>query len=198
MTYYVTDRESPTVEIEADSAEEAAHEFCEGGAWGQEDGTVWVDVWVDTVDDDHEDYDPEMITVTLDPEEPECTEDKHDWQSPEWLGGCKENPGVFSHGGGTKGTNVCANCGAYRDWDGWAQRPDTGQQGLDSVAYRETDEISEKWAEKEQLKKHLDEADEDHEFTVDELKEYFEILYEREPDQDDHDTGLINLIYAAI
>jgi NMD protein affecting ribosome stability and mRNA decay len=43
------------------------------------------------------------------------------------------------------GTLVCAHCGAYQDWDGWAQDPETGEQGLKSIEYREADEASQAW-----------------------------------------------------
>jgi hypothetical protein len=94
------------------------------------------------------DGEEECATVQLDPEEPDCTDaDGHDWQSPhEVVGGLKENPGVRGHGGGVIVTEVCAHCGMYRITDTWGQRPDTGEQGLTVLEYRDADEKSLAWA----------------------------------------------------
>lgn len=139
------------IEIEADSAEGAAREYVAGGDWTA-DGearaarrTIWIDVYVWSADGDR--LDAERIGVTLDPPEPECDDrPDHDWQSPyELLGGMEENSGVQGHGGGVVITEVCTHCGAYRITDTWAQRPDTGEQGLTSVEYRPDDERSLAW-----------------------------------------------------
>jgi len=86
-------------------------------------------------------------TVALEPDEPECGErEGHDWKSP-WsvLGGLKENPGAWGHGGGVVVKEVCAHCGRYRVTDTWAQRRDTGVQGLTEVKYEDADETSSEW-----------------------------------------------------
>lgn len=212
---YLCDDGNAEIEIEADSAEEAAQEYVDGGDWGDRSETCWIDVYVeqiivdgdqrrqqveaaieyvhshdddtadadgvaeafeqffgsapDETDDpwsdlcsaisdgdtvaDHEDMldpirgDRECITITLDAEEPDCEDgESHDWRSPySVLGGLKENPGVWGHGGGVVITEVCAHCGRYRVTDTWAQRPDTGEQGLTSVEYRDADEDSIAW-----------------------------------------------------
>lgn len=80
----------------------------------------------------------ETVTVTIDPEAPPCDDDSpdHDWQSPiEIVGGIVENPGVWGHGGGVTITECCMRCGCRRVTDTWAQRGDTGEQGLRSVEY---------------------------------------------------------------
>jgi hypothetical protein len=87
------------------------------------------------------------VTTTIDPDEPDCTGDGHDWQSPEMLGGLSENPGVVGHGGGVIVTEVCAHCGRYRTTDTWAQNRSTGEQGLTSVEYTVADNRSEQWIE---------------------------------------------------
>jgi hypothetical protein len=51
------------------------------------------------------------------------------------LGGLRENPGVQGHGGGVTIHRVCAHCGCLRIYDSWAQRRDTGEQGLASTSY---------------------------------------------------------------
>jgi hypothetical protein len=97
--------------------------------------TIWIDVRVSCELTGECDSD----TVALDPSEPDCEEGhEHDWGSPhEVVGGLTENPGVFGHGGGVLIHEVCAHCGSHRHTDTWAQRPDTGQQGLTSVRYEE-------------------------------------------------------------
>lgn len=83
-------------------------------------------------------------TATLEPAQPdECS---GDWESPlEVVAGCRENPGVYGSGGGVIITEVDPVSGWYRVTDTWAQRPDTGEQGLRSVEYREPDERSLAW-----------------------------------------------------
>lgn len=49
--------------------------------------------------------------------EPECShESGHDWQTPyEIVGGCKENPGVWSLGGTKMAFHeVCSHCGMHK------------------------------------------------------------------------------------
>lgn len=121
-------------EVEAEVTRRA-----ESGDYG-DDGTVtYVDVaWscIDGTDD--------QTTITIDVPEPDCDNDNgHDWRSPySVLGGLKENPGVWGNGGGTISKEVCAHCGAYRVTDTWAQRHDTGEQGLTEVTYPDADDES--------------------------------------------------------
>lgn len=138
----------------ATSGEEAAQEYCAEGEWDERTVTGWVDVWawrpgllLVRCGEDGEDERPEwsvehvvvgreQCTVTLEPEEPECTGEEHDWQSPvQLVGGCRSNPGVFGRGGGMCIDEVCVVCGCLRTTDTWAQRHDTGEQGLRSVRY---------------------------------------------------------------
>lgn len=153
MQKYLCDDGNAEIEIEAESAEEAAQEYVDGGDWGNGSETVWIDVYVTPVDDDGEaiDDERERITITLDAEEPECEDgEEHDWRSPySVLGGLEENPGVWGHGGGVIITEVCAHCGRYRVTDTWAQNPGTGEQGLESVEYRDADEYSLAWLDRQ-------------------------------------------------
>jgi hypothetical protein len=67
-----------------------------------------------------------------DPSEPECEGDEHDWT---------DTGDVQAHGGGVTYNECCPHCAWVRSTDTWAQRPDTGEQGLTSVSYtREEDE----------------------------------------------------------
>ena len=111
-----------------------------------DDSTIWVDVQILDADGDHID----TVTTEINPPEPDCDQgQEHDWRTPySVLGGLKENPGVWGHGGGVISKEVCARCGVYRISDSWAQRPDTGEQGLNSVTYEPADDESAAWLER--------------------------------------------------
>lgn len=133
--------------IEAPTAEAAAQEYADSGEWDTTGGTVWIHVGIVPVDAPE---DPRSVTITIHPPEPKCTAAEHDWRSPHSVvGGLHENPGVVGHGGGVVITEVCAHCGAYRITDTWAQDRETGEEGLRSVAYRQPDELSERWVAKD-------------------------------------------------
>lgn len=89
-------------------------------------------------------------TMTIEPDQPKCShDDGHDWHSPySVLGGLKENPGVWGHGGGVIIRAVCRHCGVYRITDTWAQNPETGEQGLTSTSYQDADDASRAWIER--------------------------------------------------
>ena len=140
--------------IEADSAEEAleiAIDNVDPSCYDSRSKTIWISVEVrcDETDESLSE------TVALDPDEPDCTERAHDWQSPhEILGGLEENPGVWGHGGGVVIHEVCMHCGCLRITDTWAQNPETGEQGLDSIEYRVgeyADEVAALNEEKEEV-----------------------------------------------
>lgn len=137
MPAYLCDDGNAEIEINAGSAKEAAQEYVDEGDYAREasEGTYWVDVWVGAVGGAKEDR--EQITVTVDPEEPDCAEGQdHNWISPHWLvGGCEENPGVWGHGGGVIYNEACRHCGCGKHTDTWAQNMNTGEQGLCSVRY---------------------------------------------------------------
>lgn len=136
MTTYLCDDGNAEIEIEADAASEAAREYVDGCQFTDIESTIWIDVYIQKVDDVDS---RECITVTVDPDVPSCAEGReHNWQSPyELVGGIKENPGVWGHGGGVIITEVCMNCGCARRTDTWAQNPVNGIQGLESVSYEE-------------------------------------------------------------
>lgn len=146
MKYNCTDGNAD-IGIEAENPTAAAQEYVDGGEWG--DGPTWIDVRVTPLDDDGDPIEDEAedITITIDAAEPDCKDGEgHDWSSPHCVvGGIEENPGVYGNGGGVIITEVCELCGAYQITDTWAQRPDTGEQGLTSVTYRDADETSLAW-----------------------------------------------------
>ena len=135
-------------EITAESAEEAieiARENIDRSNYPDCKGTLWIAVRASCEETGEDDSD----TVTLDEDAPDCADGaEHDWQSPHSLvGGLTENPGVHGNGGGVIITEVCAHCGCKRVTDTWAQNPETGEQGLRSVAYEEDAFTAEELAE---------------------------------------------------
>lgn len=131
------------------SAEGAATAYVAGAYEASpEEGTMWATVYVwsreydahdEIIADDRDES--ERHTVAVEPCEPECThEDSHEWSDAhELVGGCKENPGVWAHGGGVVIHEVCTRCGMRRITDTWAQDPETGRQGLRAVRYESTE-----------------------------------------------------------
>ena len=134
--------------IEADTVDDAVHaagKIMDYDDYGDGTGTVWVDLHLYCEETDEEGW----ATIALAPPAPECVDHgEHDWRAPyEVVGGLRDNPGVFGHGGGVVIREVCAQCGVYHLTDTWAQRPDTGEQGLESVRYEPPDEASLRWVE---------------------------------------------------
>ena len=83
----------------------------------------WVDIriypeWRGELEEEH--------TATIDPLEPDCSEEAHEWVEGQ----------VSGHGGGVLIRSTCAHCGLQRTHDTWSQRSDTGEQGLSSLSYR--------------------------------------------------------------
>src|SRR5690606_4202298 len=139
--YYATDGNAEVEYRTAKSAKEAAREYVETGDWGERNETIWIDVLAyrkALVVGENDDVvevriDEQRHTITLDPNEPDCTDGQtHDWRGRD----------MRSHGGGLIITEVCAHCGRRRIHNTWAQRPDTGEQGLGAIEYREADEAS--------------------------------------------------------
>lgn len=136
-TYEVTDGYGVSEEIMAGTATDAAQSYVDTGDYHAENETVWVKVYVQELGEDEEPVgERDWIKIAIDPEEPECTHDEHDWKSPiSLVGGLTENPGVFGHEGGVIIHEVCTHCGTEKITDTWAQDCDDGEQGLDSVEY---------------------------------------------------------------
>jgi hypothetical protein len=124
--YTLRDDAGSEEEIEAGSLSEArnaARNWVRGGDWNAPTSTIWVDVRIDDEDGDAVD----RITVSVDPAEPKCEDhEDHEWKE----------IGLQGHGGGVVYRERCAHgCGWERVIDTWAQRPDTGEEGLRSIAY---------------------------------------------------------------
>lgn len=153
MASYIAREESGVelaIEAETDAdAIERARDWAADGDYGDVESTLWVDVRLSEVCpecagrgrhtsecDSRPALLDERVTAQIEPRAPKCTESEHDWQSPlAIVGGIKENPGVWGHGGGVVINECCMHCGCARITDTWAQRRDTGEQGLTSVRY---------------------------------------------------------------
>lgn len=87
------------------------------------------------IDDDE--YDDGRELVEVEAAEPSCIDDQtHSWCSPHQIvGGSRDNPGVWGHGGGVVIVEACRDCGCGRRLDTWAQDSATGQQGLQAEEY---------------------------------------------------------------
>lgn len=140
--WHANNRNSEVTEVtgEFDSGEEAAQDYVDTWDWWTIESTTWITVaaWREGIDDecDMVRVDEMDHTISIDPDEPACEEGEHDWKSEyDVVGGCKENPGVWGHGGGAIIWEACAKCGCGRCTDTWAQNPENGVQGLESVSY---------------------------------------------------------------
>lgn len=141
------------VEMVSDTLAAAAREYVEDGDWGDDRSeTSWVTIYAWrrwTLGDVEIDEERDSFDVEIEPEEPECDgEHEHDWCSPyAVVGGIRENPGVWGHGGGVIIHEICRHCGCLRTTDTWAQNPETGEQGLRAVSYERLGdhEHSEAW-----------------------------------------------------
>lgn len=132
MAKYLCDDGNGKLEIEADSAEEAAKKYVDGGSWGEINSTIWLNIYVQEVGVNKR----ERIKVTVNPDEPKCIQDNHNWQSPQSIvGGIESNPGVWGHEGGVIINEVCINCGCKKTTDTWTQDRETGEQGFTSITY---------------------------------------------------------------
>lgn len=157
--YYADDGNAILYYPDAETGDEAAETYVEDGDWGEPESTEWIHVraWragyrIEDGALEEIEIDDETYSIEIDTPEPDCDDDsdEHDWCSPfSVVGGIKENPGVWGHGGGVKITEVCRHCGTYRDTDTWATNRSDGTQGHTTIAYREPDEESTAWAEME-------------------------------------------------
>lgn len=118
-TYTCTDGNA-SIEIIADTDREAAEDYVDGGTWGDSTATRWVIVHVTDPAGERTRH-----RITLDPPEPPCAADAHDWRTTD----------VIGHDGGVIVTEACAHCGRRMVTDTWATCPETGEQGFVSVSY---------------------------------------------------------------
>jgi hypothetical protein len=138
---WFADDGSCEVFTDADNADDAQAEYVASGDWGSDLATAWVevsayqkaiDIYGETVE-----VQRETRSVEIQPTEPDCCGGDHEWASPIGVvGGIKENPGVWGHGGGVVIQELCVKCGCGKTTDTWAQSCN-GEQGLHAVSYEE-------------------------------------------------------------
>lgn len=123
--------------VEAEDAESALADvepnYSDYASGDDDIGTVFVELAAVNVDDEN---DSASRSFTVEPDEPSCNAGEHDWQSPlDIVGGIKENPGVWGHGGGVTIDECCMHCGCRKFTDTWATNPSDGTQGHETVSY---------------------------------------------------------------
>jgi len=160
--YTISDGVSDTIASASNIKEamELAKEWLEGGDYldPEDPKTVWVDATVKGGDD------TARVTVQFDPPVPICTQGGHVWIE----------DFVRGHGLGVLVREYCCKCGVWRVTDTWAQRPDTGEQGLERVWYEAADNRSLYLVAKSRVE-------------YDDLHEYADILLaDWSPDEDNH------------
>lgn len=185
----VTDNESmleAAIDAAVDATDGAEAVYIE---WESLDGGTWSGP------------DSETHTIEIPPTVPDCCGGEHEFRSPfSVVGGCKENPGVYGHGGGVIMTEVCCLCGCYQITDTWAQNPENGEQGLRSVEYLESDDESEAWLTRRQeaaeawVRDHSDSDD----LSDDDLEINFAKYFRRPADDKDRENGLWSLLCQAV
>jgi len=84
--------------------------------------------------------DGEGLEIHLNPPEPTCREEEHEWVAPlKLVGGCSQNPGVYGEGPGIVAKDVCRHCGCLRiyrsHYRGSYQGPVLSDEG--DLSYRE-------------------------------------------------------------
>ena len=121
--YWVICEDDNEIRIAADSRKEAIEEYTSTYPELDDGVTLWINVdiyrdWYYYEDGEwtHQYGDATDHTFEVHPPEPECKKNEaHQWESPAFLGGCSENPGVWSTGGNNfEDHEVCSKCGKYR------------------------------------------------------------------------------------
>lgn len=114
-------------------------DWIKDGSWEDSENTWWLDVTLYKADGRGGWECIDGLTHTVAPTEPPCDDDGEHWWTDDVriVGGIDSSPGVWGHGGGVRCHEACRICGASRVTDTWAQRPDTGEEGLDSIEYQE-------------------------------------------------------------
>jgi len=125
-TYYARTIEDEVLEIQADSAQEAAEEYVRSGEWPEADETQWVPVRVWHEDADGNEIEDGEFNIPVHPRAPRCV----DARGHEWI----EDVRPQLHGGGVWYRYRCARCGLHRATDTYAHDPATGCDGC-AVTY---------------------------------------------------------------
>lgn len=136
MPFEYREESGHTEDLEADDMDEAegmAEDLLRNGSWDEEGG--WVSAVVTEYDDDGEEVNFRNVNVLLEPKEPDCAEEEHDWTL-DGEGGLKENLGVWSIDNGAILTRShCRNCNVICETiSGDCNPPQCGNR--DGVTYK--------------------------------------------------------------
>lgn len=114
--------------IAAETLDDAINEAREWLAVGHEGGatTRWVNGYLTWTDAEGDEVSA-SVKATIEPTVPECSDADHAW----------EDLHVHGNGGGVLIVSSCPHCACTRTVNTWAHDPSTGEQGLESVTYRE-------------------------------------------------------------
>jgi len=182
---------SEVVEAEdMDDAIEYCKEWVQDGDYG--DKSCYVSSWVQELAADGEYVgEPEFVEVMVDraPDVPACLEGyTHDWESPEWLGGCSENPGVWSKGGSQiSSVCVCSHCGMYQAYIS-ESTPGQYPKTPEIYSYREADRASMEYVAgmtRDEAVEWVYNQNEDDEIDEGELNNAYMAIFGRLPDFDE-------------
>lgn len=111
---------NPVVIIQANTPEQAGRLYVD---WLDDTTrTRWIDVRYRLAGSQDE---PETVLVTIDPQEPPCPEGGHEWARHR----------TRSTGPGLRISDRCDRCGLMRITRTWDHRPDTGEEGFQSVEF---------------------------------------------------------------
>ncbi len=120
------DELSPEPAKALEEAEENVRDHTEKPHYS-EGGTSWVSLSIESFGDKLN------KTLDIDPVSPPCQEGiSHEWE--------EDENGVSGHGGGVIVTSTCKHCKLHRTTDTWAQNMATGEQGLASVKYDDSEQ----------------------------------------------------------
>lgn len=137
--YKIRDDAGVSITVDAEDMSGARRQAEEWARGGEYDRKVLVSFCVIELDDDGDETNTLVFGAVEggpDPEEPECFDGGgHEWDS-SWarVGGCRENPGVFSRGGTTmEYHSVCRRCGTRKQETTYGCQRNPGQ--CDTVVY---------------------------------------------------------------
>lgn len=141
MKYIISENSGAHKAIEAESIEDAMEQAREWSSEGDYDERVEVTCYARSEDGSESDSD--TVEAGPEPEAPECADGHdHEFENPEWLVGCSENPGVWSTGGtAMTEKTVCKHCGCYQYVRHSGAQKNPGQLS-EKVTYEEADERS--------------------------------------------------------
>ncbi len=202
-------------------------ECCVGEIVRDEDGEIDSRATFDGAHDCSGTHTPDMPECEMaeHASEDDTTDDEgHVWREPfSAVGGCKENPGVWS-GGGTRMSyhSVCRLCGCHKHTSdpGCQRNPD---EATETVTIKPRDEASEAWLKRtheengwipewlaemlgcspsvkmteEQAREYVASHDDSDELDDDDLEHAFAGIFNRRPDDEDRAQGLWSHLCAA-